>query len=597
MAPPLLTLQGTTVGFGGRPLFQSISLAIQAGERTCLVGRNGAGKSTLLKIIAGEIEADDGIRFVQPGVRVEYLRQEPDLSGFDTVSDFVVGGAGDRPFRVPILLDALGLDGAQATGGLSGGEARRAALARALVSEPDILLLDEPTNHLDIRAIEWLEQEVAQFSGAVVVISHDRTFLANVTRSVLWLDRGELRRHDRGFERFEDWQAEVFEQESRDRAKLDKLIAEETRWSREGISARRTRNQGRLRRLQSLRAERAQMIARTGAAKLDHEAGRTSGKLVAEAAHIAKRYDARIIVRDFSTRIQRGDKLGIIGPNGAGKTTLLRMLTGDLPPDDGTVRLGASLETVYLDQRRARLDGDPTVQDVLCPNGGQQVIVRGRSRHIASYLKDFLFDPSQARQPVSALSGGERNRLLLARALAQPSNLLILDEPTNDLDMDTLDLLQEMLSDYDGTLLLVSHDRDFLDRVVTSTIAMEGDGEAVEYAGGYTDYLSQRGNRAMPAVPKTAKTSKPKSATPTAGSGKLSYKYQRRLDQLPDEMDALQAEIAAIQAELADPALYTHDPGRFAAATARLGEVQASLDKAEEEWLELEMMREAAQTT
>ncbi|HZD26491.1 MAG TPA: ATP-binding cassette domain-containing protein [Alphaproteobacteria bacterium] len=583
--PPLLTLKDVAVLHGERPLFEGVELAVLPGDRLCLVGRNGAGKSTLLKIVAGLVPPDHGERWLQPGTRVAYLEQEPDLSGFASVADYVAAGAGEAAYRVPMLLDAVGVDGGLATAGLSGGEARRAALARALVAAPDILLLDEPTNHLDIRAIEWLERELAGFRGAVVTISHDRAFLAHLSRATLWLDRG--------FAEFEAWQEAAYAEEDSRRHKLERRIAAETRWSREGISARRKRNQGRLRRLQELRAERRRMLARTGSVELRAAAGPVSGKLVIEAEHVAKGFAGRPVIRDFSTRIMRGDRVGLIGPNGAGKTTLLRLLTGELAPDEGRVRLGSNLAPVYLDQRRAVLEPERMVQDVLCGPGSQQVMVRGEARHVASYLQDFLFDPAQARQPVSALSGGERNRLLLARALARPSNLLVLDEPTNDLDMDTLDLLQELLADYDGTVLLVSHDRDFLDRVVTSTIALEGDGSAIEYAGGYSDYLSQRGPRddaEKPAKPeKTAgKSEKPK---PSSG-GKLSYKHKRRLELLPDEMAALRGEIAALEAELADPALFTRRPERFRAATARLQAAAAELDAAESEWLELEMLRE-----
>jgi ATP-binding cassette subfamily F protein uup len=597
MAPPILTLQNVGLGFGGSPLFRDLSMSVAAGERAALIGRNGAGKSTLLKVLAGEVDPDAGERWLQPGTQVVRLVQEPDLSGYRTIGEYVVAGAPDRPHRADMLLHPLGLDSQRSTASLSGGETRRAALARVLAAEPDVLLLDEPTNHLDIRAIEWLEKEIAAFAGAVIVISHDRTFLARATRAVFWLDRGEVRRSDQGLAAFEAWQEDVYRQEEEMRARLDKRIAEETRWSHEGISARRRRNQGRLRRLHEMRAERSQLIQRAGGAKLNAESGKISGKLVIEAEDISKAFDGRTVIGGFSTRIQRGDKVGLIGPNGAGKTTLLRMLTGDLQPDSGRVRLGANLTPVYLDQQRARLDDSQRLQDVLCPAGGERVMVGGESRHVISYMKDFLFDPSQARQPVSALSGGERNRLLLARALSQPSNLLILDEPTNDLDMETLDLLQEMLADYDGTLLLVSHDRDFLDRVVTSTIVLEGDGSAEEYPGGYSDYLRQRG--AAPASdatkidrPRTgpgdeaAKAERPRSQT------KLSYKDQRRLDALPGAMEALQAEIVGLESRLSDPQLFSRDPAAFNAATARLGAAGEELAAMEEEWLELEARRE-----
>lgn len=590
MAPPVLSLRDVQLRFGAAPLFDGLSLNVAADERACLIGRNGAGKSTLLRLLAGVIEADGGSRFLQPGVRVAYLAQEPAMAGAGTVADYAGRDAGERAYRVPMLLSALGLDGDQPLDTLSGGQARRTALAQVLVQEPDVLLLDEPTNHLDIRAIEWLEQELARFGGAVVSISHDRRFLANTTRAVWWLDGGRLRRSDEGFAQVEAWQEKLIAQETREREQLDKLIAAETRWSHAGITARRRRNQGRLRRLQDLRAERRRLLSAGGQARLEADSGRLSGKRVIEAEHIAKAYDGQAVIADFSTRVLRGDRVGLIGANGAGKTTLLRMLTGQLAPDSGRVRLGSNLQTVYLDQQRAMLAPEASVQDVLCPAGGAQVIVGGEARHVASYLQQFLFDPAQARQPVSALSGGERNRLLLARALAQPANLLVLDEPTNDLDMDTLDLLQEMLADYDGTLLLVSHDRDFLDRVVTSTIALEGDGRPVEYAGGYSDYLAQRGT-AAPAAQR-AKKPKPAPAPAARASRKLSYHQQRRLDALPEEMAALQAEIAELETTLADPGLFRREPDGFATATARLEAAQETLATAEEEWLELELLRE-----
>jgi len=592
MAPPVLSLRDIELRFGAEPLFDGLSLSVAADERACLIGRNGAGKSTLLRLLAGVTESDGGSRFVQPGIRVAYLDQEPAMTGVATVADYAGLDAGERAYRVPMLLSALGLHGEQPLEALSGGQARRTALARVLVQEPDVLLLDEPTNHLDIRAIEWLERELAGFAGAVVSISHDRRFLANTTQAVWWLDGGRLRRSDKGFAHVEAWQEALFARERREREKLDRRIAEETRWSHAGISARRRRNQGRLRRLQELRSERRRLLGPTGQVRLEADSGRLSGKLVIEAEHIAKAYDGQPVIEDFSTRVLRGDRVGLIGANGAGKTTLLRMLTGALAPDSGRVRLGANLQTVYLDQQRAMLTPEASVQDVLCPAGGAQVIVRGEARHVASYLQQFLFDPAQARQPVSALSGGERNRLLLARALAQPANLLVLDEPTNDLDMDMLDLLQEMLSDYDGTLLLVSHDRDFLDRVVTSTIALEGDGLPVEYAGGYSDYLSQRGARPAPPAPTgTAKKAPAAPARPRSGR-KLSYHQQRRLEALPGEIETLQDELAALEAELADAELFRRDPDRFAAATARLETAQAELAAAEEAWLELELLRE-----
>lgn len=591
MAPPLLTLRGVAMTPADRALFADVDLAIGRGERLCLVGRNGSGKSTLLKLLAGVIEPDTGERFVQPGCRVAYLPQEPDVSGHATIADYVGDGlAPERQHRVSILLHALGLDGERETAGLSGGEVRRAALARALASEPEVLLLDEPTNHLDIRAIEWLEEELAGLDAAIVMVSHDRQILRRLSRSCLWLERGRLYRLDRGFDAFEDWSTKLMEEEARADRALDKRIVEETRWSHEGITARRRRNQGRLRRLQEMRAERARRPAAVALQGLGAEAGGKSGRLVIEADGIGKSFGDKTIIKDVSTRIMRGDKVGLIGPNGAGKTTLLRLLTGAMQPDTGHVRLGTNLETVYLDQVRMRLDGDPTVQEVLCERGGDQVYVRGEGRHIASYLAAFLFPPALARARVSTLSGGERNRLLLAWALAQPANLLVLDEPTNDLDMDTLDLLQEMLADFEGTLLLVSHDRDFLDRVVTSTIVLEGDGSAQEYPGGYADYVRQRAVNVAPA-PASAKSAA--SASRQRGpSRKLSYKQQHRLDELGRRMPELEDEIARSEAALGGENAYSRDPEAYLRQAARLDALKAELSAAEEEWLELESLRE-----
>lgn len=591
MAPPLLTLRGVAMAPADRTLFADVDLSIGRGERLCLVGRNGSGKSTLLKLLAGAVEADEGERFVQPGCKVAYLPQEPDVGDHATIADYVGAGlAPERQHRVAILLHALGLDGARTTQGLSGGEVRRAALAQALAGEPDVLLLDEPTNHLDIRAIEWLETELAALDAAIVMVSHDRQILRRLSRSALWLERGRLYRLDQGFNAFEDWSAKLMEEEARADRALDKRIAEETRWSREGISARRRRNQGRLRRLQEMRVERARRPASATLQGLGSESGGRSGRLVIEAIGVSKSFGDNTVIRDVSTRIMRGDKVGIIGPNGAGKTTLLRLLTGAMKPDSGTMRLGSNLEIVYLDQGRQRLNGDPTVQEVLCERGGDQVYVRGEGRHIASYLAAFLFPPSLARARVSTLSGGERNRLLLAWALAQPANLLVLDEPTNDLDIETLDLLQEMLSEFDGTLLLVSHDRDFLDRVVTSTIAMEGDGSAREYPGGYSDYVRQRAP-ADPA-PATSATSAGASPRSKAPRRKLSYKQQHRLDELSRLIPELEASIARLEAALAGDEAYSRDPQGYMKQAGALDTRRAELSAAEEEWLELESLRE-----
>jgi ATP-binding cassette subfamily F protein uup len=591
--PPLLTLAGIRFHLGDQTILDGVDLAIAPGERLSLVGRNGAGKSTLLRILAGEPINDGGSRFAQPGVRIATLPQEPDFTGHASVAHYVasalVDSLGPTDYRVSALLSEVGLDGTRAASELSGGEARRAALARALVAEPDVLLLDEPTNHLDLPTIEWLEARLGEWKGAFVLVSHDRRFLANLTRAVLWLDRGIVRRLDKGYEAFDDWSAEILEREATERHKLDRLIERETEWAGKSIRARRTRNEGRLRALGELRKQRRQQIGPTGRATIETGPAEQSGALAITARNISKRWGAKAIVENFSTRIFRRDRIGLIGPNGAGKTTLLRLLIGELEPDTGTVKLGANLIPVVIDQRRAALDPDKTPWEILADRN-DHVLVRGHQRHVMTYLREYLFRDEQARQPVRTLSGGERNRLLLAKALAAPSNLLVLDEPTNDLDADTLDLLQEALSDYDGTVLLVSHDRDFLDRLVTSTIALEGDGTAIEYAGGYSDYLAQRGPRVSPAVEKKERPAPVRESAPK--QQRLGYKRERALAELPKRIEALHAEIATLQTALADPDLYRRDAAAFQAKTSRLAAAQAELDAAETEWLELEMLRQ-----
>jgi ABC transport system ATP-binding/permease protein len=596
--PPLLTLAGIRFHLGDQTVLESVDLSIAPGERLSLVGRNGAGKSTLLRILAGAPIFDGGSRFVQPGTTIATLPQEPDFSGHATVADYVASaltdGHGASDYRVQALLAELKLDGARAPTGLSGGEARRTALARVLVAEPDVMLLDEPTNHLDLPTIEWLEARLAAWRGAYVLVSHDRRFLANLARAVLWLDRGIVRRLDRGYDAFEEWSSGIIEREATERHKLDRLIERETEWAGKSIRARRTRNEGRLRALGALRQQRRQQIGPTGRATIAVGEAQQSGTLAITARTISKRFSDKVIVRDFSTRIFRKDRVGLIGPNGAGKTTLLKMLIGELEPDSGTVKLGANLLPVVIDQRRTALDPDKTPWEILADRN-DHVLVRGTPRHVMTYLREYLFKDEQARQPVRTLSGGERNRLLLAKALAAPSNLLVLDEPTNDLDSDTLDLLQEALSDYDGTVLLVSHDRDFLDRLVTSTIALEGDGTATEYAGGYSDYLLQRGPRETPALAAAAPR-KEKAAPVRKTKVRLGYKRERALAELPKKIEALHAEMVALNASLADANLYTRDPKAFAAKTNRLAAAQAELDAAETEWLELEMLREELQS-
>ena len=599
MAPPLLTLQGIALTLGGKPLLEGADISVGARERICLVGRNGSGKSTLLKIAAGLLESDGGERFFQPNATVRYLPQEPDLTGFATTLAYVEAGMGpgDDHYRALYLLGELGLTGDEDTRNLSGGEARRAALARVMAPEPDILLLDEPTNHLDLPAIEWLENELSQLRSAMVLISHDRRFLQNLTRQTVWLDRGVTRRLDQGFEGFETWRDTVLEEEERDRHKLDRKIVMEEDWVRYGVSGRRKRNQGRLARLADLRTDRREARRVVGDVKLEASSGRTSGKLVVEAEGISKFYGERAIVRDFSIRIQRGDRVGIVGPNGAGKTTLINMLTGASEPDSGVVKLGAALEMATLDQRRASLDGGQMLKDVLTGGGSDFVEISGVKKHVIGYMKDFLFGPEQARTPVERLSGGERGRLTLARALSQPSNFLVLDEPTNDLDLETLDLLQEMLADYAGTVIVVSHDRDFLDRVATSVIVAEGDGIWTEYAGGYADMVAQRGFGVGASAAQMAErprgVEKPvASPLVKAAKAKLSFKEKHALETMPARIEALKATRARWQKVLDDPALYTRDPKKFAEASKAFAKAEADMGKAEEEWLELEMLKE-----
>ena len=605
-APPLLTLQDVALTFGGTPLIERAELAISPGERTCLVGRNGSGKSTLMKIAAGLVEPDKGVRFVQPGTTIRYLAQEPDFSGFETTLDFVESGLNhdDDAYRARYLLESLGLTGAENPKSLSGGEGRRVALAQALAPEPDILLLDEPTNHLDLPAIEWLESELKSVRGALVLISHDRRFLSALSKTTIWLDRGVTRRIEQGFSTFEAWRDAFFEEEERDRHKLERKIADEEHWLRYGVTARRKRNVRRLGNLHALRKERRDDRRPVGTATMTSTEAESSGALVIEAKHAAKAYGPRRIVDDLSLRVMRGDRLGIVGANGAGKTTLINLLTGQALPDSGTVALGTNLKMMLLDQARAVLEPSMTVTEVLTGGSGDSVMVGGVSRHVIGYLKDFLFAPEQARTPVSVLSGGERNRLLIARALAQPANLLVLDEPTNDLDLETLDLLQEMLADYSGTLILVSHDRDFLDRVVGSVLVSEGEGRWVEYAGGYTDMIAQRGEgvQARAAAGRAEKSearadardrAKAPETAPPAGKPKLGFKDQHELKTLPDRMKKLESDIAKLREVLADPGLYARDPARFAKASDLLALAETELSKSEDRWLELEMLRDA----
>jgi len=599
MAPPLIQLKDIALTFGGTPLLAGVELAVSEGERVCLIGRNGSGKSTLLKIVAGLVEPDSGTRFVQPSATVRYLPQEPDFFGCATTLAYVEAGLnpGDDHYQAQYLLEQLGLTGNEDPANLSGGEARRTALARALAPSPDILLLDEPTNHLDLTTIEWLEGELASRKSALVTISHDRRFLSNLSRATVWLDRGETRRIEKGFGAFEEWRDEVLAEEERDQHKLDRKIVMEEHWLRYGVSGRRKRNVKRLGNLHALRDQRRNYRGTAGKANLAAAEAEQSGKLVAEAKRISKSFGERKIVDDFSIRIARGDRIGVVGPNGAGKTTLVNILTGAEQPDSGTIRLGANIEMATLDQHRESLDPKTTLADALTGGRGDSIMVGGTPKHVIGYMKDFLFQQEQARTPLEVLSGGERGRLMLARALAKPSNLLVLDEPTNDLDLETLDVLEEMLGDYDGTVILISHDRDFLDRVVTSVIAPDGNGRWIEYAGGYSDMLAQRGadlkEKTVKTVAPQRDAAKPIAASaPSASKRKLTFNDQHALETLPAKIAKLQQDIAEYQKRLDDPDLYHKDRKAFDAASAAAASAQAELQDAEDKWLALEMLRE-----
>ncbi|PPB81743.1 ATP-binding cassette subfamily F protein uup [Albidovulum inexpectatum] len=594
---PLLQLSDIALTFGGNPVFDGLDLVVHPGDRIALVGRNGSGKSTLMKVMAGLVEPDRGERIVPPGVTVGYMEQEPDLSRFATLGDFAAAGlAPGESWRVEAVAEGLKFDPSMPVISASGGERRRAALARLLAQEPELMLLDEPTNHLDIQAIGWLEEHLRSTRAAYVIISHDRAFLRALTRVTLWIDRGMVRRNEEGFDTFEEWRDRVWAQEDEARHKLERRIKAEARWAVEGISARRRRNQGRLRALAQMRAERAAMIRRQGTADMALDSGRTSGRMVIEAKGISKSFGDRQILRPFDLRVMRGDRVALVGPNGVGKTTLLKILIGQLPPDTGEVRLGTNLQIAVLDQARATLDPEMTLweglvsdPDLRVSGRADQIMVRGQPRHVVAYLKDFLFDEAQARAPIRSLSGGERARLLLARIMARPSNLLVLDEPTNDLDVETLDLLQDVLGEYDGTVLLVSHDRDFIDRVTTTTIAMEGDGRATIYAGGWSDYQAQR----RPAEEQTSSRKALAPATPRAEKPRresrgLTFTERHRLDELPGVIEKLEAEIAKLSQLLSDPELFQKSPEKFRRATELLAERQAALSAAEDEWLALE---------
>jgi ABC transport system ATP-binding/permease protein len=603
MAPPLLSLQNIALAVAGKPLLEEASFSLSAGEKICLVGRNGCGKSTLLKIAAGLIEPDNGLRFLQPGARLCYLPQEPDLSGHAATGAYVEAGLRpDEPLHgAAILLTQLGLTGTEKPARLSGGEARRAALARALAPKPDVLLLDEPTNHLDLPAIEWLEAELKASPAAMIIVSHDRMFLNHLAERTVWLDSGRTRSLGRPFSQFEEWRDALLEEEERARHKLDRKIAAEEDWLRYGVTARRKRNQRRLESLAEMRAQRRRRIA-SAELKMETAEAEVSGKLVIEARRISKSFGGPPVIKDFSIRILRGDRIGIVGANGSGKTTLIRLLTGTLAPDQGAARQGANVLVAALDQDRASLGDAAVLKDVLTGGGSDYLEINGERKHVISYMRDFLFRPEQARTPVARLSGGERGRLMLARALARLSNLLVLDEPTNDLDLETLDLLQEMLASYKGTLLIVSHDRDFLDRVATSVLVAEGGGNWIEYAGGYSDMVKQRGagvgaplTSPAPVQPKTKPAAVRRPQAKPAPKRRLNFMEQQALAALPARIEELRALKEKLEALLGDTGLYACDPHKFAKATAALAKSEVELMDAEEEWLRLALLREEAE--
>ena len=601
-SPPILYLQDVNLTFGVTPLLEGADLSIAPGERLCVVGRNGSGKSTLLKIAAGMVEPDSGERFVQPGIMVSYLDQDPTFKGASTIGEYVLAELMDnedkqRAFQ---LMADLRLSSDQGLENLSGGERRRVALAKVMAPDPDILLLDEPTNHLDLPAIEWLENALKSLRSALVLISHDRRFLSNMSQSTLWLDRGKTSLLKKGFNHFEDWRDQEIELEMMRLQKLDRKIEREEHWVRYGVSGRRKRNVKRLAELSALKKQRRDHQGQAGNVKAQVSEADMSGKLVVKADKIAKSFGDKKIVSQFSTQIKRGDRVGLVGANGAGKTTMLNMLIGELTPDVGNVRLGKNLQMLVLDQARAGIKRDWTIKDALTDGAGDYVTIGEDKMHVIGYMKDFLFHPSQMRTPANVLSGGELARLLLARGLRHPSNVLIMDEPTNDLDLETLDLLQELIADYQGTVILVSHDRDFLDRTVTSVINSEGEGQWVEYAGGYSDMLVQRkagdvgGDKDAHKLPegknldKNATSPKPTHKAIT----KLSYKQKYALEQLPGEMRELETLIADSKKLLSDTSLFTKDPELFNKNAMALEKAETRLAEAEAEWLELEILRE-----
>ena len=604
--PPILTLTDITLSFGGNPVFDGLGMTVQESDRVCLVGRNGSGKSTLMKVIAGLIEPDQGNIFLRPGQKVGYMDQHPDLSNFETLGDYARSEIDIiDAYKVDIIAEGLklNLDASPATA--SGGERRRSALVKIMAEEPELMLLDEPTNHLDIEAIQWLEDELRQTKKAFILISHDRAFLRNLTRATLWVDRGKVRQNPKGFEAFEDWRDKTYDEEDQQRHKLNRLIKSEARWAVEGISARRKRNQGRVRRLIDLKDERSGQIKRQGAAAMEFADSPKSGKLVVDANNISKTFEDKNIVNDLSIKITRGERIALVGPNGVGKTTVLNILTGSLVPDTGTVKLGVNLLSAIFDQNRSALNPNQSLwesltedKDLGVSGKNDQIMVRGNPKHVVGYLKEFLFDENQARGPVSVLSGGEKARLLLSRIMARESNLLVMDEPTNDLDVETLDLLQEILDGYDGTVLLVSHDRDFLDRVATTTLAFEGNGKVVAYAGGWSDYQTQK--KSQNAEIRHSKNSKKKSKKHNNQSNgakqniNITYSQLDRLSKLPDLIERTEAEITKLEEFLSQDNLFIDFPEKFQKATDGLIERHEILSNLETEWIELESLNKEA---
>ncbi|MFL6830833.1 MAG: ABC-F family ATP-binding cassette domain-containing protein [Sphingomicrobium sp.] len=597
MAAPILSYEDLGLIQGEGWLFRALDLYIGERDRLALIGRNGVGKTTLLKCLAGMIETDEGKRTIVPGTHVVLLEQDPRMEEHQTLRDWVLHGPdAPEPHEADAIAHQLGIDLDRPVATASGGERRRAAIARALAQRPDVLLLDEPTNHLDLGAIEWLEDWLKRFKGAFIVISHDRTFLTRLTSSCIWLDRGQLRRAEIGFGGFEAWTSQVYEEEARAAEKLDAKLKLELHWLQRRVTARRRRNQGRLAKLHEMRAQRAAILGAAGTAKLALAKDDVRSKTVIDAERVSKSYGERPIIRDFSLRIQRGDRIGLVGPNGAGKTTLLKLLTGEIAPDSGTVTRAKTLSGIVIDQQRKLMEPQRRVRDVLA-HGGDWIEVRGHKKHIKGYLKEFLFDPALADAPIGSLSGGERSRLLLAREFAREANLLVLDEPTNDLDLETLDLLQEVIADYDGTVLIVSHDRDFLDRTVTITLGLDGSGKVDVIAGGYEDWVRKRyeahRSPAKAGAQTRAALNEEKAGPRPAPGNKLSYKDQRDYDRLPTEIERLEAEVATDEAALHDPDLYTRDPDRFAELTERIARNRAEIEAAELRWLEVAEMAEA----